>query len=161
MPEKYSPEKENIPVVFERATLENTQALLDIEKTTKGLKTYSGYFKEEEIREWLSSDIVYLIKNNDAIIGSIAYEIKGKDHAYISGLVIKPKFQKQGLAKKATIKLLEELTGYEKIDLVTHPDNAGAVKLYKSLGFVEVGRKENFFGDGEPRIIMVKNAIKV
>jgi ribosomal protein S18 acetylase RimI-like enzyme len=139
-----------------RATLQDTQILLDIEKTTTGLKTYSGYFTEKEIAEWTSNDIVYLIKNYNTIIGSIAYEVKGKDHAYISGLVIKPEFQKQGLAKEATTKLLEKLAGYEKIDLVTHPDNVGAVKLYKSLGFVETGRKENFFGDGEPRITMVK-----
>ncbi|HRZ34044.1 MAG TPA: GNAT family N-acetyltransferase [Candidatus Moranbacteria bacterium] len=140
-----------------KATNKDVQVLLEIEKTTIGLKTYSGYFQEEEIKKWISNDIVYIIKNDGKIIGSIAYEIKNNDHAYISGLVIKPEFRKQGLAKKATVKLLEELKNYKKIDLVTHPDNVDAVKLYESLGFIEFGRKENFFGDGESRIIMVKN----
>lgn len=143
-----------------KATSKDIQALLDIEKTTMGLRTYSGYFQEKEIKEWISHDCVYLIKNNDKITGSISYEIKNKDHAYISGLVIKPEFQRQGLAKKASMKLLEDLANYEKIDLVTHPDNFSAVKLYKSLGFIEIDRKENFFGDGEPRIIMVKKRKK-
>lgn len=139
-----------------RATNKDIQTLLEIEKTAKGLKTYSGYFTEEGIKEWLDSDIMYLIKKEEIIVGSISYEVKDEKHAYISGLIIKPEFQKQGLAKKATTKLLEELKNYKKIDLVTHPDNVNAVKLYKSLGFVEKDRKENFFGDGEPRIIMVK-----
>ncbi len=144
------------PMKLIKATSKDIQTLLAIENTTKGLRTYSGYFQEKEIEEWLCHDIVYLIENNNIIAGSISYEIKSKNHAYISGLVIKPNFQKQGLAKKATMKLLEELASYEKIDLVTHPDNFGAIKVYTSLGFIEVDRKENFFGDGEPRIIMVK-----
>lgn len=147
--------KNNSIIVFRKATKDDIKELLDIEKTTIGLKTYSGYFTEEEIAEWISDDIVYLIKKAGTIIGSISYEIKSEEHAYISGLVIRPEFQKQGLAKKATEKLLEELAKYKKIDLVTHPDNNGAVKLYKSLGFVEIGTKDNFFGDGEPRLIMV------
>lgn len=143
-----------------KATSKDIQALLDIEKTTTGLKTYSGYFTKKEVKDWISHDCVYLIKNNDNIVGSISYKIKSKDRAYISGLVIKTEFQRQGLAKKASMKLLEELASYEKVDLVTHPNNFGAIKLYESLGFIEVDRKDNFFGDGEPRIVMVRERKK-
>jgi len=34
---------------LQRVTLKDAQTLLEIEKTTKGLKTYFGYFTEEEI----------------------------------------------------------------------------------------------------------------
>lgn len=143
-----------------KATAKDVQELLDIEKTAKGLKTYSGYFQKHEIEKWISEEVVYLIKEKGDLVGSIAYEIKNKNEAHISGLVIRPEFQKKGLAKEAMLELLQELAGYQKIDLVTHPDNVGAVKLYESLGFVEVDRQENFFGDGQPRIIMVKKQIK-
>ncbi|MFA7209452.1 MAG: N-acetyltransferase [Parcubacteria group bacterium] len=140
---------------LERATIEDIQVLLEIEKTTVGLKVYSGYFNEKEIEGWIKNDVVYLIKNGEKIAGSISYEIKGKDHAYISGLVIKPEFQKQGLAKQAMESLFGELKGFEKISLVVHPDNHAA-RLYESFGFVIESRKENYFGDGEPRVVMVK-----
>jgi ribosomal-protein-alanine N-acetyltransferase len=148
------PKKEDIPVVLQRATSSDVKELLEIEKTTIGQKTYSGYYTEEEIAKYIESDIVYLIKNNNEIAGSISYEIKDKNHAYISGLVIKPEFQKMGLAKKAAAELLEELKDYQKVDLAVHPKNSNAVSLYKSLGFVGIETKENFYGDGEPRLMM-------
>jgi len=156
---KEAAENEKI-VEFQRATMRDEQTLLDIEKTTIGLKTYSGYYQEEEIKDYINNDVVYLIKKDGKIVGSISYEIKNKDHAYESGLVIKPEFQKQGLAKRAMLKLLEELNNFKYVDLVVHPENTSAVKLYKSLGFVERERKENFYGDGEPRIIMILNKEK-
>jgi ribosomal-protein-alanine N-acetyltransferase len=139
-----------------KATIEDIQTLLEIEKTAKGLKVYSGYFSEKELEEWINSEVVYLIKNNDIIIGSISYKIESVDHADISGLVIKPEFQKRGFAKRAIILLLEELKDFKRLTLVVHPDNH-AIRLYESFGFIQESRKENYWGDGEPRLMMVKN----
>lgn len=139
-----------------RATNKDIQKLLKIEKTTIGLKVYSGYFTEEEVEGYVKDSIVYLIKNNNDIVGSISYDIINSNHADVSGLVIKPEFQKQGFAKKAMELLFRELKDYKKLSLVVHPDNH-ALKLYKSLGFIEDSRKENYFDDGEPRLIMVKD----
>ena len=141
---------------LKRATIKDIQTLLEIEKTTIGLKLYSGYFNEKEVEGYVKNSIVYLIKNNDDIVGSISYDVINSNHADISGLVIKPEFQKKGLAKKAMELLFKELKDYKKLSLCVHPDNH-ALKLYESFGFKKESRKENYFGDGEPRIIMVKN----
>ncbi len=139
-----------------QSTIEDIQTLLEIEKTAKGLKVYSGYFTQKEVTEWFNNEVVYLIKNDGVTVGSISYKIEAVDHADISGLVIKPEFQKQGFAKKAIVLLFEKLKDFKKLSLVVHPDNH-AVKLYKSLGFMQESRKENYFGDGEPRLMMIKN----
>ena len=138
-----------------RATENDIQILLDIEKTTTGLKIYSGYFNEKEVEEYVKNSIVYLIKNDDNIVGSVSYDVIDSNHADISGLVIKPEFQKKGFAKKALELLFEKLKDYKKLSLCVHPDNH-ALKLYESFGFKAESRKENYFGDGEPRIIMIK-----
>jgi ribosomal protein S18 acetylase RimI-like enzyme len=52
--------------------------------------------------------------------------------------------------------ILEELKDYKRIELVTHPDNKSAIKLYFSFGFLTEKQMENYFGDGEPRILMAK-----
>ena len=83
------------------------------------------------------------------------YDEKG-DVAYISYMVVDPAYQGRGVARKALISVLEELKGKRRIELVTHPDNAKALKLYQSLGFIVEGRKENYYGDGEPRLMLVK-----
>lgn len=138
-----------------RATIQDVQKLLEIEKTTIGLKLYSGYFNEKEVEEYVKNSIVYLIKNNDDIIGSISYDVVDSNHADLSGLVIKPEFQKQGMARKAIELLFKELKDYKELSLCVHPDNH-ARKLYESFGFKVESRKENYFGDGEPRLIMIK-----
>lgn len=148
--------RENESVELIRASAEDTQTLLDIEKTAIGPKTYSGYSEEVEVIDYIKSDVVYLIKQGGQVAGSISYEVRSDDHAHISGLVIKPEFQGQGVAKKALLKLLEELRSFRKLDLVVHPDNTKAVELYKSLGFQVGATKENFFGNGEPRLVMNK-----
>ena len=52
--------------------------------------------------------------------------------------------------------VLEEFRDVKRIDLVTHPDNIKAIALYQSLGFAIESRKENYYGDGEPRIVMAR-----
>jgi ribosomal protein S18 acetylase RimI-like enzyme len=139
-----------------RATIEDMQVLLEMEKTTMGLKTYSGFYSEDEIKDWINNEIVFVIKDQDVVVGSISYEKKSIEHAYISGLVIKPEFRRRGLARRAMSLLLEELKKFKKLSLVVHPENH-AVSLYESFGFKKESREENYFGDGEPRLIMVKN----
>lgn len=138
-----------------RATAKDMPTLLEIEKTTIGSRVYSRWSSEKEMKERLDYEVVYLIKNNEVIVGSISYEIKDTNHADISTLVIKPEFQRQGLAKQAMKMLLEKLKGFKKLTLEVHPDNH-SVKLYESLGFITESRKEDYY-DGEPRLIMIKN----
>ena len=51
---------------------------------------------------------------------------------------------------------IAKVSGASKIWLVTHPENK-AVKFYESFGFKITERKENYFGDGTPRVKMVLN----
>lgn len=143
-----------------RATEKHIEILLEIELTTIGLTTFWGSYKVEQIKKWISEEIVYLIETGKNIVGSVSYEIIDDEHAYISSLIIRPEFQRRGLAKQAMQILLKQLTNFKLINLVTHPANSGAIRLYHSLGFVETSRKENYFGDGEPRITMVKDQSK-
>lgn len=129
--------------------------LLEIEETAKDLIVYNWGFTDQEFLEWIRNDIVYLIEEDGIMVGDISYVVKDADHAYITGLVIVPEFQRRGLARKAMNMIIDELNDFRRLSLDVHPDNH-AVKLYESLGFVATERKENFYGDGEPRIIMVR-----
>lgn len=143
-------------ITLERATTENIPEILEVEKTVVGTKIYSGLTSAEEAEKELATDIYYLIKKDGKVVGDTSYQVKGKDHAYISGLVVAKEFQRQGIARKAMQVLLEILKDIKLIDLATHPENTGAINLYKSFGFKQVGEPmENYFGDGEPRIKMV------
>lgn len=146
---------EQAPVIeLVRATAEDVEAYIKLEKNVAGSSTYSALVTPEEVSDEFSKSTVYLIKEGDHIVGSVSYEMKGPDRAYIDGLVVTPARQHHGIGKAAMAKVLEELNNIKTIDLVTHPDNSSAISLYQSFGFVIGERKENYFGDGEPRIVM-------
>ncbi len=140
---------------LKKAEISDISALLEIEKSVAGTKIYSPMLTESEWLEEFKKGVIYLIQKDGVAVGSISYEKKGEDNAHISGLAVDPKFQGQGIAKEALTQLLQELKDMKRIDLVTHPDNVKALKLYESLGFKVESRKENYFGDGEPRVVLV------
>lgn len=153
--ESYESGREKAPTVtFERATAKDAATFLELERSIPLTSTYSPTTDLDEAASEIENNVVYFILEGEKIVGDVMYQMKSPDHAYISGLIIRPEFQGRGLATAAMEKVLGELKDVPTIDLVTHPDNARAIKLYASLGFTIGERIENHFGDGEPRIVM-------
>lgn len=146
--------QKNTSIVLKKAGINDIPVLLEIEKSVAGTKIYSPTLEVDEWKEELHKAKVLLIKKNNTIIGNLTYEQKGNDCVYISGLVIKPDFQGQGIARKVLTNLLKKLQCVRRIYLVTHPNNLRALNLYRSLGFVVESKKENYYGDGEPRMVL-------
>lgn len=143
-------------ITLKLATEKDIPIFIELEKSVMGSKTYSGIDDEDEAKEEFKNNIVYLIHKDGEIVGSIEYEIKSPDHVYLSGSVVFPKFQKQGIGREALRQILEKLKNVKRIDLVTHPDNKATLSLCKTFGFVYESRVENYYDDGEPRIILAK-----
>lgn len=143
-------------VSIQKATPDDLDKFMELEGSVHNKKTYPSSLGRDDLEEEMKKGIVYFIKSGDDIVGNVSYEIKGDDHAYISGLMVLPAFQGQGIGRQAMAAVMEELKDFKRVDLVTHPDNAKAISLYSSLGFVIESRKENYFGDGEPRVVMSK-----
>jgi len=144
-------------IVFKKATIDDVAEFLRIEKSVAGSKTYCGSVDEQEAREEIENNIVYFIQNKETNIGTIEYKIKGENYAYLSGLVVDPNFQGRGIGRKALRWLLaNDLKNFKRVDLATHPHNTRAIMLYLSLGFVIESWKDNYYGDGEPRIVLAR-----
>ena len=141
-------------IYLKKATIADIPILLKIEKSVSGTKIYSPTLEECEWKEEFKKGIIYLIEKDGVAIGSLLYEKKNNKNVYIGGLAINPHFQGQGIARKTMMIVLEKFKDMRRIDLVTHPNNIRAINLYQSLGFITESRKENYYGDGEPRIIM-------
>ena len=147
---------ENHQVHLKQASVFDIPVLIRLEKSVTGMKNSS--IVPSTVAEWvedLKNGVVYLLEKDDIVVGDVMYEKKKENHIQITGLVVTPEFQRQGIAREAMNQVLEELKNIKRIDLVTHPDNVHALKLYQSLGFVIESRKENYFGDGEPRLVLV------
>jgi len=136
------------------ATIFDIPFLVQLEKSVSKTHVYSAMLKESEWRESMEKGAVYLIEYDSQSVGSVSLEQKTASHVHIGGLVISPEFQGRGIGKSVLVCLLERLCEVKRIDLVTHPDNHVALAVYQLLGFAVESRVENYFGDGEPRLIL-------
>jgi ribosomal-protein-alanine N-acetyltransferase len=142
-------------VNLKQADISDIAILISLEKSVSGSKLYSPMLTKEEWVEALGKNKTYFIEVDGTVAGEVSYKMNDFNCAHIDGLVVKPDFQGKGIARKAMELVLKELKEVQKIDLVTHPDNIKAIKLYESFGFKIESRTENYFGDGEPRVLMV------
>ena len=142
-------------IVLKRATLKDFDEVAKIEKTAEG-RTYCAVTERKEIISFIKNDFVFLIKNKEIVVGLVAFGKISKKTAYCNGLVILPKFRGKGFARKAMTLAIKKMAKYPRIELVVHPHNTPAISLYLSLGFVIEDWKDNYYGNGEPRLVMRK-----
>ncbi len=147
-------------ISLEIAGADNASDYLLLEKLVGG-KTYAALASEKEFLEEIKKATVYFFKNKDEIIGHITYRLNKNGSVHLGGFAIDPKYQGQGFGRKAMETILDLAKNAPKIDLVTHPDNLKAISLYQSFGFKITEQKENYYGDGEPRVILVWTSGKI
>jgi ribosomal protein S18 acetylase RimI-like enzyme len=142
-------------ITLKPATLNDWTEIAKIEKLANS-KTYSARVEEKEIKDFINDDFVFLIKSQNTVVGLVSFEVLKKKTAHCNGLVNYPKFRGKGFGNKAMTMVLKKMCKYPRVELVVHPHNNPAIGLYLSLGFIIEAWKDNYFGDDEPRLMMVK-----
>lgn len=141
-------------ILLKRATLKNIKEVTALEKLASS-RTYSGRTTEDEVKNFIKNQFVFLIMYQEKVVGLVAYKITKKT-VHFNGLVINPKFRRLGFAKQTLLLVLRKVSQYPRIELVVHPHNNPALALYLSLNFIIDSWKNNYFGDGEPRLMLIK-----
>lgn len=141
-------------VTLQRATLADVKEITKIEKSAQS-KTYAARVKEKDIINFIKKDFVFIVKNKDITVGLVSFELTRGGASHCNGLVLYPKFRGKGFARQAMGLLLKKMVKYKRAELVVHPHNSPAISLYLSLGFIIEDWCKNYFGDGEPRLMMV------
>jgi ribosomal protein S18 acetylase RimI-like enzyme len=144
----------NVPYTLKRATIEDANDLVAFEHRVADPKLYGPILDLAGAIEQIERNIFYFIKLGDAVIGTAAYQVRTDQTVYIGNVAVDPIYRRQGIAHEVVRRILEACREARRVELVTHPENEDALRLYKSLGFVVEGRIENYFGDGEPRLLL-------
>ncbi len=144
--------QETEPVTLVEGTEADFETFFALEQKLAG-PTYFPETKPEQISGGGKS--FYMVKTGNKTVGQIQYEKQKDNVVYLNVVAIDPDSQGRGLGTEVMKQFLAKVSDASKVWLVTHPDNK-AVKLYESLGFKITERKENYFGNGTPRVIMEK-----
>lgn len=127
-------------VLFE---LEKRAFFRDFDLPSRNVEEQIDYLKESE---------VFILYENGMAVGFFAYR-QGKDDVELLVIAVDPKKQGNGYGKIMMDRILE-LTKNQTVRLVTHPKNRGAIRFYLKSGFTISGWKENYYGDGQPRLLL-------
>ncbi|MFA5876757.1 MAG: N-acetyltransferase [Candidatus Paceibacterota bacterium] len=140
-------------ITLETATDADIDEYIVIGKKVQS-KAFSTFTDPQALAIHIKKGQTYSIRSKGRIAGFISCEDTNKKEMYLSNFAIDPQFQGQGIAREAVEGILSNVEIGSVVWLVTHPENIKALNLYKSFGFKVGELKENYFGDGEPRIVM-------
>ncbi|MCA9353514.1 GNAT family N-acetyltransferase [Candidatus Nomurabacteria bacterium] len=130
------------------------ERFISIEKTAVEEYTYSGITEYSEAKEEIEKSNVFFIYRGDTLVGSCEYIIKDENTAVLGGLIVLAEFRGSGIARAAALFRIDKVKNYKNVYLVTHPHNSKVIILYLSLGFKITEWKNNYWGDGQPRILI-------
>lgn len=143
-------------ITFERATIEGAAALLEFEQAVAVPKIYEPRLKIEDVIKEIQSNTFYFIKHRDRIIGSASFRLQDDGSVYIGNVAVDPIYRRQGVARATMNFLIGQIGDAVRLELVTHPENDQALRLYGALGFRAEAEIGNYFCDGEPRVKLVR-----
>lgn len=122
-------------------------------------KKLIGSANKETILKTLSNENLnyYLIFEDDQVVGFLeGFIISPESEIY--DIAIDEAYQRKGYAKKL-MKFFIDLSkqkGVETILLEVNSNNTKAINLYNLFGFVEYGKRKNYYGDSDA-VLMKKN----
>lgn len=142
-------------LVFREARDEDWSIVAEMEKSAAGSKFYFPYTEELKVRDYIEKSHVFISFLDEEPVGTISYELKTPNHAELNGLIVHPSQRGNGFAGKALEFIMDRLEG-KKVTTVVHPENNIGIKLYLEAGMTIKAWEDNYYGDGEPRLVMTK-----
>lgn len=106
-----------------------------------------------ELLDFFKKSVIYLVYNDKTPVGYFAYQENGKKETEVRTVAVIPSHQRKGIGTLMMKKLLW-LTKNHRLKIVTHPQNVGAIFLYLRFGFKIYGWSDNYWGDGQPRLLL-------
>ena len=142
--------------MLKRADTIDVDPIVAFEAEVMNRKLYGKPLDCDAARSEINTNEYYLHLRDGRLIATGAFRRREDASVYLSNIAVLPEMRREGLARAMMKHLFNFCDDAPSIDLAVHPDNQPALALYASVGFTPTRCQENFFGDGEPRLIMVR-----
>ncbi|NOU07877.1 MAG: GNAT family N-acetyltransferase [Hyphomicrobiaceae bacterium] len=140
--------------MLKRAAADDIDAIVAFESQVMNITLYGKPLDHAAAQSEIGTNEYYLRLDKGNVVATGALRRREDRSAYLSNIAVHPATRRQGIARVMIRHLLSLCDAAPYVDLAVHPDNHAARSLYVSLGFLPMQICENFFGDGEPRLIM-------
>ncbi len=140
--------------MLKRATAIDVDLVVAFETQVMNEKLYGKPLDRTAAKSEIDANEYYLHLRDGSVVATGALRRREDGSTYLSNIAVHPEARRKGFARAMLNHLLSLSDGARSIDLAVHPDNHAARALYVSVGFSPGQLRKNFFGDGEPRLIM-------
>jgi ribosomal-protein-alanine N-acetyltransferase len=142
-------------IEIRRMTIDDLDAVTAIEEATFAIPWSRESFRQELTRNAVAR---YLVAEEDGKILGYAGAWVILDESHITNIAVREEARGRGIGKKLTAELLQILSnlGASYATLEVRVSNERAQNLYKSLGFISVGKRKRYYEDNnEDAFLMV------
>ena len=135
-------------VIIRRMGRQDLDAVTDIENAT-----FAVPWSRDSFRRELEQNVAarYLVAETDGRVIGYAGAWIILDESHITNIAVAEPFRGQGIGRKLTQELLQYLSnlgaGYATLEV--RVSNERAQNLYRSLGFVSVGKRKRYYEDNQ------------
>jgi ribosomal-protein-alanine N-acetyltransferase len=143
---------------YKKATIKDIPLLVEMDKQCFN-RSFDNQFTENEFRQYVfdrSGEAGFIYSGTDRV-GYYAWVNTNSEESEIVALAILPEHQKRGFGSVTMTMLLDALKHAKRITVMTHPHNIGALKTYMNNGFVISGFREDYYGPGQPRVMLQRD----
>ena len=133
----------------------HVKAVADLEKIC-----FSDPWSENSVASELKNKLaLWLVAEEEGAVAGYIGSQTCTDESDVMNVAVHPDFRRRGIAEKLVNALVEELRaiGSHCLTLEVRASNDPAIGLYEKLGFVEIGRRKNYYRNPrEDALIMRK-----
>ena len=115
---------------------------------------------ERELRRNRYSSYLVIVPTQPApdlpmILGQGGFWLMG-DEAHVVTIAVRPDWRGRGLGQWLMLTLLAHARtgGAKVISLEVRPSNESAIRLYSTMGFVQVGKRKRYYPNGEDALVL-------
>lgn len=130
-------------MIIRQMTREDVPAIAELEKIC-----FSDPWSESSIASELNNPLSeWLVAEVDGAVAGYVGSQSVLDAADMMNLAVSPAFRRQGIGEALVSALIERLLQRNVIALLleVRVSNSPAVALYQKMGFVQVGRRRNYY----------------
>ena len=123
---------------------------------------FSAPWSRRSIASELENQLsLWLVEEREGVVAGYVGSQSVPPEADVMNVAVSPAYRRQGIGRALMEALITELSarGMESLTLEVRASNEAAIALYEALGFLQVGRRPNYYQDPKEDALILRKEL--